>query len=330
MKPQHTWTIDETHAEWRLDLFLNESLPELTRSGIQKHIRNKNVTVNGKTVTVHHFLKTEDRVEWIKNDETHVKPRRGATRPNADVLHLAAADRGEAAPIAEPTIVAETKDWLVINKPIGLLVHPSSGRENEPSLIDWLMAHDKKIDRVGEDPLRPGIVHRLDREVSGLMVIAKTQAAYDSLHDQFAKRKTIKHYLALVHGEIAKDEGDIKFRIARSSTKARMAARPAGAEGGRAAWTHFDVKKRFRGATLLELQILSGRTHQIRAHLHGIGHPVIGDDLYQRTQTDRNITPPRLMLQSILLSFTDPTTGKEQTFTLEPDKAFAEVEKELT
>lgn len=304
-----TWIIDEAHAGKRLDVFLTEQLAPLTRSAIKKRIEQGHFFINGTEATVHQFLKIADKVEVIEARKTSEATQKLATR-------------------LIPEIVAETADWMVLNKPSGLLVHPAR-HTTEPTLIDWLMEHDAKIGRVGENPERPGIVHRLDREVSGLMLVAKTQAAYDALHKQFAQHTIKKHYLALVHGDIPKEEDDIKLRIARSSTKARMAARPASEESGKAAWTHYRLKRRFHGASLLDLEILSGRTHQIRAHLHGIGHPVIGDPLYTRKQTDRRLTPPRIMLQSVELSFTDPTTDEVKTYSIEADPAFAVVSQQL-
>jgi 23S rRNA pseudouridine1911/1915/1917 synthase len=178
---------------------------------------------------------------------------------------------------------------------------------------------------VGADPQRPGIVHRLDRDVSGLMLVAKTQDAYDALTQQFRDRRIQKTYLALTYGSITEDEGDIKFRIARSTTKPRMAARPEGEEEGRAAWTHYQVQERRRTMTLVELEILSGRTHQIRAHLFAFHHPIIGDALYQPRRVAIRMKAPRLMLQSIKVSFFDPKSGERQTFSIPPVPEFAQL-----
>jgi 23S rRNA pseudouridine1911/1915/1917 synthase len=212
----------------------------------------------------------------------------------------------------------------VIDKPAGLLVHPDA-KTKTGTLIDWLLAHDPTIGKVGEDPVRPGIVHRLDREVSGLMVVAKSQRAYDDLKRQFAERKVEKRYLALVYGRVMKDEGDIKLRIARSTSQARMAARPAHEAEGRAAWTHYRVRERLRGATLLDLEILSGRTHQIRAHLQAIGHPVVGDALYAPKKIPPRPVASRLMLQSVSLAFDDPASGERRSYSIPPDPAFREL-----
>lgn len=229
-------------------------------------------------------------------------------------------------------IVEETPEWIVVNKPCGVLMHPDHDHP-DGTLIDALVARTPEMATVGEDPTRPGIVSRLDKDVSGLVVIAKTPDAFDNLKHQFAEHSVTKEYIALVHEDIpaGKDEGDLKFRIARSASKARMAGRPVGAEGGQAAWTHYEVEQRFVGAALLRLQIFSGRTHQIRAHLHAFGHPVIGDPLYTLKKTKRNVkNPARLYLQSVHLAFNDPTTNERKDFTLPLDPAFDEMIKTLS
>ncbi len=302
-------------AGQRLDLFLVERLKGTSRSMLQKAIKSGQITVNKKVAMVHRFLKEHDVIEY---DDT----------PDTQPVVVNPSKPTEMKAVPVPTVIEETADWMVIDKPVGLLVHADSVHQ-EPTLVDWLIERCPTIVKVGEDPVRPGIIHRLDREVSGLMIIAKTQAAYDAFRIQFRDRVIKKRYLALVHGVIARDEGEIKFRIARSTTSARMAARPTNEEEGRAAWTHYHVLERFHGATLVELDILSGRTHQIRAHLHALGRPIMGDTLYVLKKTDRNVTPPRLMLQSVCLSFQDPTTGEEKTFTLAPDPAFAKLTGEF-
>ena len=326
----NTWTISEEQAGLRLDVFLSGVLPDLSRAAIQKDIRGGVVTVNDAAATsVHQFLKVADRIAW-QNAAGGSKGTKNGHKRNEKTT--------EAPSETEPTkleIISETPDWMVINKPAGLLVHPDA-KTPHGTLVDLLIAHDPRIAKIGADPERPGIVHRLDREVSGLMIVAKTQAAFDSLQDQFAQRHVKKTYLALVHGEVSHDEGDIKLSLARSTTKARMAALPRTTrngekpeEGGKAAWTHYRVVERFVGATLLELQILSGRTHQIRAHLHAIGHPVIGDALYTIRRTDRNVHPARMMLESVALEFNDPATGERKAFRLDPDPAFATMVEEF-
>lgn len=298
------WKVKSSEAGERLDVFLAYKMDGImTRSAIAKKLKAGAGTVNDKVATVHAFLKVGDVVKLDSRDVVQEK--------HAQV----AAER-----YVEPTIVAETPDWVVIDKPVGLLVHPTI-KEEKNTLVDWFVEKYPKSSKVGEDPARPGIVHRLDREVSGLMVMAKTQDAHDSLKEQFAGRKTKKTYIALVHGHPPMDEGEIKFRIGRSKTQPRMAAKPVASNEGKAAWTHYRTLKTFKNASLLELEIYSGRTHQIRAHLFALECPIVGDELYTykgnaRIQTDR------MMLQSIGLSFLDPKTGQEQTFNLPPSPSF--------
>lgn len=315
----HTWTISQDEAGARLDVFLAGKLPEMTRSQIAKLLKGGHGRVNGREASVHRFLNTGDKVEFEDAPDVRATPR---GRP-------AISEGGHEGPsLPELRIIDQAPGFVVIDKPTDLLVHPDA-KTKTGTLVDLLLAFDPKIAKIGEDPERPGIMHRLDKEVSGLMVVARTQAAFDDLKRQFAEHSVDKRYLALVHGEMPNDEGDIKFRIARSKTKSRMAARPSHEEEGKAAWTHYQVVRRFRHATLVELSIFSGRTHQIRAHLLALNHPVIGDVLYGRKSEDRNIKAPRLMLQCVKLGFKDPATGEPREYELPPVKEFAEMEKKL-
>jgi len=305
-----SWKILSEDSGKRLDHFLTEHIEGRSRASIQKDIKNEQVCVNGETTSVHHFLKEGDTVTLT------------------DMPSIVPTDTEILAELPDLAIVEETNDFMLIDKPAGLLVHPTA-TTLYGTLVDLILEHDPAIAKVGENPMRPGIVHRLDRAVSGLMLVAKNQAAYDELKRQFAQRETRKTYLAFVYGEVKENEGDIKFRIIRSSTHARMAARPEHETEGRAAWTHYRVVERFHHATLLALEIYSGRTHQIRAHLLALGHPVIGDPLYKPKNAPRNITASRIMLQSIELRFKDPTTGKEREYHLEPHQAFEAMRKVL-
>lgn len=313
---QTIWTIEAGDEGERLDLFLTFAWPDRSRSAIQKLIKTGHVTVNEATATVHRFLKEGDRVAWDGREAEPTKRTKTTERQDAPL------------PVFQDMVIEETHDWIVLDKPAGLLVHPDA-KSKTGTLVDILIAHEPTIARIGEDPERPGIVHRLDREVSGLMIVAKTQNAFDELKLQFASREVRKKYLALCHGSLPEEEGDIKFRIARSTTQPRMAARPSHEEEGKAAWTHYRVKERFKGATLVELEILSGRTHQIRAHLHAMQCPVIGDALYAIKKTERNVKAPRLMLQSVELEFTDPTSGERKHFDLAPVPEFERLSEEF-
>lgn len=309
----YTWHVAVDDQGKRLDLFVKERAVTSSRQTIQFAIKRGEIRVNESVVAPHRFLKEGDSVVW------------GEPIPAA---HEEASHHASARELPELIVIKETPDWLVVDKPIGVLTHPNA-RTTEPTLVDMLLAHAPGIAKIGEDPSRPGIVHRLDREVSGLMVVAKTQRAFDELKRQFAQRETEKTYLALVHGVVTEDEGDLRFSIARSTTAARMAARPKNDATGKAAWTHYEVRERLLHATLLELQILSGRTHQIRAHLFAFQHPIMGDELYKQRTQKSPVRPPRLMLQSIGLAFTDPLTGERCSFMLPPDPAFTNLLQQI-
>jgi 23S rRNA pseudouridine1911/1915/1917 synthase len=198
-------------------------------------------------------------------------------------------------------VIFEDENFLVLDKPAGLEVAAEVKKE-EPTLVDWLVAKYSVIAKVGPDPSRPGIVHRLDKAASGLLVIAKTQAAFENLIKQFEERKIKKEYIVLVHGSVSKDEGTIEFPIARAKS-GRFAALPLGSEG-RMAITEYEVIKRFRNFTLLKVRIKTGRTHQIRVHLHALGHSVVGDKLYKQKKV-KKILIDRLFLHASSLGFYD-------------------------
>lgn len=318
------WTATEEDRKKRLDIFITEHAETISRSQVKKMIDAKNVTVNDKIVAVHHFLKPGDIVK-VKNEE------RGARSEGVGSRRTAKTEKSSFRPTDLQTynrtdlqIIKETPSWIVVYKPCGLLMHPDHDHTGE-TLIDAVIAHAPEVAKVGEEPDRPGIVSRLDKDVSGLVVIAKTQKAFEELKRQFAQREVKKIYTALVHGEMEQDEGDLKFRIARSSSKARMSAIPENSDAGQAAWTHYDTLKRLEGASLLRIQILSGRTHQIRAHFFASEHPIVGDVLYKLKKVKRNIQSPRLLLQSTELTFTDPDSKEIQSFTVPLDDDFQAV-----
>lgn len=180
-----------------------------------------------------------------------------------------------------PRIIEETPDFIVLEKPAGLIVHAARGHEG-PTLVDFLLKKYPELKGVGEGAERPGIVHRLDKDVSGVMIVARNQETFELLKSQFQNRQVKKTYIALVIGKLPKDEGTIDFPLARSYRRARMAAVPKSTErtDARDAITHYEVEKRFPHATLVRVEIETGRTNQIRAHFHGIGHPIVGDRRY--------------------------------------------------
>ncbi len=204
--------------------------------------------------------------------------------------------------VQEPKIIFEDENILVVEKPAGLEV-AAEIKTDEPTLVDWLVAKYPSIVKVGPDPARPGIVHRLDKNASGLLVVAKTEAAFENLSKQFKERTIKKEYTVLVHGEVTQDEGVIEFPIARAKS-GRFAALPLGSEAGRPAVTEYEVVKRFKNFTLLLARIKTGRTHQIRVHFFALGYPVAGDKLYRPRKIKEPLLP-RLFLHASKIGFSD-------------------------
>ena len=206
--------------------------------------------------------------------------------------------------------IYEDENILVVEKPAGLEVS-SEKEKDEKTLVDWLVKKYPEISKVGPDPARPGIVHRLDKSASGLLLVAKTEAAFELLTKQFKERTVKKEYTVLVHGELTQDEGEIEFPIARANS-GRFAALPMGSDAGRLAITEYEVVKRFKNFTLLSVRIKTGRTHQIRVHLFALGYPVVGDNLYRSKKIKKPLLP-RLFLHASKVIFYD-LDGKEKEF----------------
>lgn len=269
--------VAKEEAGQRLDKFLVFKFPGQARACFQKMIKNGLVTVNGRQAKVHHFLKEGEEVA-VRDDEVEVIEEKKFEIP----------------------IIWESKDFLVINKPSGLIVHGGVGIK-EKTLVDWLLKHYPEIVKVGEDLSRPGIVHRLDKEVSGLMVIAKTQDAFDCLKKQFKGHKIKKEYLALVYGKVTKETEEIKFYLERSRRKGKIVARPD--EIGRPATTQFEVVRYLKEYSLLKVRPLTGRTHQIRVHLKAYGYPVVGDKIYRPKGIKKRAELERIFLHAAFLGF---------------------------
>lgn len=285
-----TISINE-HLDERLDVFLSKQI-DLTRSQIQKLIKQGTITVNGEPTKTKALLEVGDKIFYpeptnpteIKKDEP----------PELDILF-------------------EDNDLLVINKPAGLLVHEAFENEYRTTVVDALLKRHPEIAEIGDDPKRPGIVHRLDKDVSGLMIIAKTQDAFEYLKDQFKNRRVKKEYLALVYGEMPKDADTINLKISRSKQKGRMVAR-TGSQEGKEAVTQYDVLERYATATYLTVRILTGRTHQIRVHLQSQGYPIVGDKLYKIKNLKMNEIPlDRLFLHAHRLGI-ELMDGTEKLF----------------
>jgi 23S rRNA pseudouridine1911/1915/1917 synthase len=279
----------------RLDVVLAKQLSQ-ARHQIQKLIKAGQVLVNGQTVTkVNHRLNADDDIKIAKAKKIITKAKLAAALPKV-------------------AVIKETDDYLVINKPAGLMVHGARGNSG-PTLVTWLKKNYPKIAKVGEDRERPGIVHRLDKDVSGLMVIAKNNKSFNDLKRQFGARLIYKEYQGLVYGGLKVEEGVLNFPLSRATSGHKMAAHPAGHEGKEAV-TEFKVLQHFINYTLLSLVIKTGRTHQIRAHLSAFNHQLVGDNLYGTNITklkNKKFNLGRVWLVSVKLAFTD-LGGKKQTF----------------
>ena len=273
-------------AGMRIDKWLAMQLPELSRSRIEALISGGGVVVNGKNPSKSLKLKGGEQIEL--------------EIPEPQELEVLPQD----IPIE---IVYEDDQLLVVNKPKGMVVHPAPGNP-DGTLVNALLHHLDHLSGIGGE-LRPGIVHRLDKDTSGLLLVAKNDQSQLALSRQLQERQMEKHYRALVEGNLREDSGRIDQPIARSKKdRKKMAIDPE----GRPSITDWTVLARGRNVTLLDVHILTGRTHQIRVHMKSIGHPVCGDPIYG---SDKGAKVPRLMLHAYTLSFTHPRTGERMTFT---------------
>jgi len=266
----------------RLDHFLQEHLPQFSRSRLQIWIKQGRVLVNGSVAKASLMLHGGEGVE---------------VSPAGEVALLA---MPEDLPLE---ILYQDAAVIAINKPAGLVVHAGAGVESG-TLVNRLVHHFAALSQVGGD-LRPGIVHRLDKGTSGVLLVARNDAAHRALAAQFADRAVEKTYLTLVHGHVRNEQGRVTAPISRDPVRRiRMTAK---LETGRSALTEYGVLRRFEKFTYLEVRIGTGRTHQIRVHLSSIGHPVAGDKLYG--------APPaqRIFLHAWRIAFTSPATGQRVT-----------------
>lgn len=286
-----TFTIQAEHQGLRLDKYLNDQLPNQTRSQIKKQILQGLILLNNEVPSVHQFIKTGDIIV--------IKP------------------QPEKPPVEVPTIqvIDEENGYVVIDKPAGVMTHEASSSELVPTVTSWLLQQYPQIATVGDEN-RPGIVHRLDTLTSGVMVAAKTNEMYHHLKNQFANREVEKNYIALVHGLIEDESGEISTFIGRSKDKGRMASRitPMNKKD-RPAITTFKVVKRFPNHqyTLVEASPKTGRTHQIRVHFMSLGFPVAGDHLYKIKRQKKTVDLGRVFLHSKELSFKD-LEGEQKTY----------------
>ncbi len=288
----------------RLDVFVSESMEEMTRSHVQKLIEEGRVTVNGAAAKGNRRLKDGDLVEC---DVPDPKP--------AEIT-------AEEIPL---DILYEDEDVILVNKPKGMVMHPAAGHDSG-TLVNALMFHCG--DRLSgiNGVLRPGIVHRIDRDTTGVLVICKNDAAHLSLAEQLKEHSITRKYRAIVSGVIKENEGTVDSPIARDPKDRKKMK--CGMPEGRRAVTHYRVLQRFRSCTYIECRLETGRTHQIRVHMASIGHPVLGDQVYGPAKNPYHLEGQTL--HAMVLGFRHPRTGEYMEFTAPLPKYFSELLETFT
>lgn len=287
----------------RLDQLISARMKDVSRSHIHHaFFSQQRVFVNQTVVAKNYRVKAGDQITIAEAQEKNTP----------------------ISSIQDPKILFENEQYLVLDKPAGLVVHSARGVSG-PTLVDFLLKHSPQIIKVGDDPIRPGIVHRLDKDASGVMVVAKTQEMFDLLKNQFKLRQVKKQYLVLVHGVPSKQSGEIRFPLARARHSPKIVAR---SDGGRASVTHYLIEKDFGRYALIRAEPQTGRTHQIRVHFFAFGYPIVGDSVYHAKRQDNRFKNTRLMLHAIMLGFHD-LGGTYREYVCEPDKDFLEALQRL-
>lgn len=288
--------VEEHHARQRIDKLLVEINPNISRSQVQNWIAKGYVTVNKKEVKANYKCQIGDEIEW--------------SIPEVQSINLQA----ENIPL---DVVYEDRDIIVINKEKGLVVHPSAGHPNG-TLVHALLFHCQDLSGINGVE-RPGIVHRIDKDTSGLLVVAKNDQAHQQLANQLLEKTMERRYEALVHGVIDHDTGMIDAPIGRNpNDRQKMAV----VENGKQAITHFRVIQRYKKFTHVECQLETGRTHQIRVHMRYIGYPLVGDPKYGPRKT---YATDGQVLHASVLSFVHPRTKKELSFKVNPPAYFQQL-----
>ena len=290
--------VQDGEENVRIDSFVSNKISDLSRTMIVKLIESDNIKVNGKSQKPSYKIQAGDKIS--------------IEIPEIKEVDLKAQD----IPI---NIIYEDDDIIVINKEKGMVVHPAEGNW-DGTLVNAIMAHCKdSLSGIGGE-LRPGIVHRLDKDTSGILIIAKNDKAHINLSEQIKNREVKKKYIALVRGIVPENEATINMPIGRS-TKDRKKMEVT--KNGKEAITHFKILKRYGKYTLLEVKIDTGRTHQIRVHLAEIGYPVVGDMVYSNGKNEFGVVGQMLHAQS--LDFKHPTTGKKMHLEAELPEYFKKI-----
>ncbi len=309
---KNIYTIKAVSIGERLDILISKK-SGLTRSHVQRLINQGLITVNSHNEKSGYKVKVGDRIEIVVPREPE-----GMLIPEDTPLD----------------VIWEDEHIIVVNKPPHMVIYPAAGNKRG-TLMNALASRCKKLASIGT-PLRPGVVHRLDKNTSGAIVIAKDDSSYFSLVNQFKKREIEKQYFALLYGNLKADHGEIKSAIGRSLSDRKKMSTKTGK--GKEAITRFHVMKRFKSATLAKVKIITGRTHQIRVHFASIGNPVLGDKTYGRktslTLGQKTINFHRQMLHAYSLKLKHPITEKPMEFTApmpkDMEKAIEELANSLT
>lgn len=294
--------VKDNEQNKRLDMYIAEEKKELSRTTIKRLLENGDILVNEKIQKASYKPEAGDRIQ--------------INMPEVVETKLVAQD------IPVP-VIYEDKDIIVVNKPKGMVVHPANGNP-DGTLVNAILAMCKdSLSGIGGE-IRPGIVHRLDKDTSGLLIIAKNDLAHMNMSKQIQDRRVIKKYIALVRGTVPENEATIDMPIARSQKDRKKMAVD---KNGKEAVTHFKVLARYDKYTLLEVKIDTGRTHQIRVHMSYIGHPVIGDEVYSNGKNEFGVKGQ--MLHAKYLEFKHPITGKDIKLEAPLPEYFEEVLKQL-
>lgn len=293
-----TFSVTDDEAGERLDSFLAARVQDWSRARLQRLIEDADVLVNGRSAKSSYKTRAHDEIE----------------------IELTSLPSATFAPEDIPVeIIHEDEDLIVVNKPAGMVVHPAAGNSSG-TLANALAFHFRQLSTAA-GVVRPGIVHRLDKGTSGLLVVAKTEVAHEDLADQFRAREVFKSYVALAHGQVERRRGQIEQPIARDP---RNRTRMAVVAGGRPALSLYQVREAFARFTRLDVELKTGRTHQIRVHLASIKHPVVGDEVYgggrDKTVSDVRVRGAiarlqRQFLHAYELGFRHPRTGQDVRFT---------------
>ena len=286
----------------RIDAYLSDKLEDTSRVAIQRLIANGKVLINGKTIKASYKVQTGDNIQV--EEEVPVEVSLKAQEIPLDIIY-------------------EDNDIIVVNKPKGMVVHPANGNP-DGTLVNAIMAICKdSLSGIGGE-IRPGIVHRLDKDTSGIIIVAKNDKAHINLSEQIKDHKVKKTYIALVRGIVKENEATINMPIGRSEKdRKKMAVTKKGKE----AITHFKVLERYDKYTLLQVNIETGRTHQIRVHLSQIGYPIVGDEVYSNGKNEWNVRGQCLHAKS--LEFTHPITGKKMYLEAKLPEYFENILKDL-